>query len=141
MLAERTVDELVDVDVAMLCDSEVRDAYVETRRVIDRLEAAAARLLAVAYHRTIPLGDGASSTPAWAQAQTGQRYGEAKASLEAGLACESLLLTAKAWAQGEISTGAARTICRGQRAGHEAVSASIEETLVVKPDGDVVGAV
>jgi Domain of unknown function (DUF222) len=125
-----TFEELVDVDSTMLCDSEIRAAYVGARGMIDRLEAAAARLLAAAHHRTIPLGEGASSTPAWSQAQTGQRYSDAKATLEAGLGCESLPLTAKAWAQGEISASAARTICRGQRAGHEDVYASIEATLV-----------
>jgi Domain of unknown function (DUF222) len=66
----------------------------------------------------------------WAQAKTGQRSADAKALLETGLACESLPLTAKAWVQGEISTSAARTICRGRRAGHEDAYAGVEETLV-----------
>jgi hypothetical protein len=100
------------------------------RREIDRLEASAARLLAGVHHRGIPAGDGAASTPAWSQWQTGQRVSEARASLDAGTACESLPLTAKAWAQGEISASAARTICRGRRPGHEDVYASIEDTLV-----------
>jgi hypothetical protein len=124
------VDELVGTDVATLCDSEIRETLVALRREVDRQEAFAAELLAAAHHRTIPAGDGSSSTPAWVQSRTGQRYGDAKASLDAGLACESLPLTAKAWAQGEISTSAARTICRGQRPGHEDVYSSMEETLV-----------
>ncbi len=97
---------------------------------MDRQDAFVARLIAAVHHRTIPLGDGSSSTPAWVQSQTGQRSSEAKASLETGLACESLALTAKAWVQGEISTGAVRTICRGRRPGHEDVYAAVEETLV-----------
>jgi hypothetical protein len=129
-MSERTIDELAALDVSLLCDSEIRETFLELRRDIDRREAVAARLLAGLHGRGIPAGDGASSTPAWSQTQTGQRFSEAKASLEAGQACESLRLVAKAWAQGEISAGAARAICRGQRAGHEAVYVSIEETLV-----------
>jgi Domain of unknown function (DUF222)/HNH endonuclease len=126
----RAVDELVDIDLSALCDSEIRETYVELRRDIDRQEAFAAKLLAGVHHRGIPSGDGAASTAVWSQWQTGQRVTEAKASLDAGIACETLPLTAKAWAQGEISAGAARTICRGRRAGHEDVYASIEDTLV-----------
>jgi hypothetical protein len=126
----RVVDELVDVDVSMLCDSEIREAYVASRRNADRQACFEARLLAAAHLRGIPAGDGASSTPVWAQWQTGQRVSEARASLEAGTTCESLPLTAKAWAQGEISASAARTICHGMRDGHEDVYAAIEESLV-----------
>jgi Domain of unknown function (DUF222) len=129
-MLERTVEELAALDVSVLCDSEIREIFLDLRRDIDRREAVAARLLAVLHGRGIPAGDGASSTPAWVQSQTGQRFSEARASLDAGQACASLPLVAKAWAQGEISAGAARTICCGQRAGHEDVYASIEETLV-----------
>src|ERR1700694_3843026 len=104
------VDELVEIDVSMLCDSEIRETYLGVRRDIDRQEAFAAQLLAAAHRRGIPAGDGASSTPAWAQTKAGLRWSEAKASLAAGLACESLPLMAKAWVQGEISASAARTI-------------------------------
>jgi hypothetical protein len=123
-------EELVGIDVSSLCDSEIRIAHVELRRMIDSLEAADARVLAGVHHRTIHLGDGAPSTPAWSQAQTGQRYSDANALLQSGLACESLPLVAKAWDVGQISTGAARTICRGRKAGHEVVYASMEPTLV-----------
>jgi hypothetical protein len=87
-------------------------------------------LLVGVHDRLVPFGEGASSTPAWAQWRAGQRAGEAKASLEAGLACEQLTLTAKAWAQGEISASAARTICKGMKVGHEALYRSLEEQLV-----------
>src|SRR5204863_9816236 len=124
------VDELVGRDVSGMCDSEMRETYIGLRRELDRLEAFAAELLAGLHHRGIAAGDGAASAPAWSQVQTGQRWADAKASLDAGLACEALPLTAKAWAQGEISTSAVRMICRGVRAGHEAVYASVEDTMV-----------
>src|SRR4051794_24463375 len=88
--------EFFDLDVSALCDSEVRERFVEVRGLIDRLEATASALLAAVHRRGIPLGDGAASAPLWAQAQTGQRVGEARASLEAGLACATLPLTEKA---------------------------------------------
>ena len=47
-----------------------------------------------------------------------------------GLACETLPLTAKAWAQGEISASAARAICEGRPEGHEDAYGEVEETLV-----------
>ena len=50
--------------------------------------------------------------------------------MQSGLACASLPLTAKAWAQGEISAGAARAICAGRKAGYEDVYATMEADLV-----------
>src|SRR5690348_18485773 len=111
------VDELVGEEPALMPDSEVRETYLALRREIDRLEACAARLLAVLHRRGLPAGDGAASTPAWVRWRTGQRTCDARAALDTALACESLPLTRKAWAQGEISTSAARTIARGRRAG------------------------
>jgi len=92
----RTVDGIVDGDVGLLCDSEIRESFIAARREIDRLEAHAATLLAAIDHRTIPLGDGASSTAVWVQWQTGQRVADARVSLQVGLGCERLPLTAKA---------------------------------------------
>ncbi len=106
------------------------DRFVELRAEIDRLESQAARLLVAVEDRGIPYGQGATSVGAWAQWRTGQRWADAKASFDAGLACEQLPLTAKAWAQGEISASAARTICRGLRPGHEQVYREVEDTLV-----------
>jgi Domain of unknown function (DUF222) len=126
----RVVDELVEFDASLMCDAEIRESFLALRREIDRQEAVAARLLVGVARRGIPAGDGAASTPAWVQFETGQRFTDAKASLSAGRACEVLPVTAKAWAQGEISASAARTICRGVRAGHEAVYTDIEATLV-----------
>jgi Domain of unknown function DUF222./HNH endonuclease. len=124
------VDRLVDTDISEMPDAAVRAEFVELSRAIDRLEHRRARLLAVIHRRGIPNGDGAASTPMWAQWQTGQRAGEARAALDAGLACETLPLTAKAWAQGEISASAGRTICSGRPEGHEAAYGNVEDTLV-----------
>ena len=124
------VDELVGRDVSSKCDSEMRETNIALRRELDRQDAFAAELLAGLHHRGIAARDGAPSAPAWSQVQTGQRWADAKASLDAGLACESLPLTAKAWAQGEISTSAVRMIGRGVRAGHVDVYRSVEDTLV-----------
>jgi hypothetical protein len=127
---ERTIDEWAALDVSELCDSEIRLAHVELRRMIDRLEAVDARVLAGVHQRMIHLGDGSPSAAAWSQAQTGQRLSDARALLRSGLACASLPLTAKAWQQGEISTGAARAICAGPKAGYEDVYATMEADLV-----------
>src|SRR5450432_3960529 len=98
------VVELAGTDLSEWSDSELRDTYVECRRDIDCREAFAARVLLAIGRRGIPAGDGAVSTGAWAQAQTGQRVGEANALLAAAKVCEVLPGTAKAWAAGEIST-------------------------------------
>jgi hypothetical protein len=124
------VDELVDVDTSELCDGELRARFLEVRREIDRLESYAARVLVGAHGRGVPAGEGASSTPMWVQFQTGQRVRDARNSLNAGKACETLPLTAKAWAQGEISANAAATIAQGRRSGHEDVYATMEERMV-----------
>jgi hypothetical protein len=129
-MLEGTIDELAALDVSELCDSELRLAHVELRQMIDRLEAVDARVLAAVHQRMIHLGDGAPSAAAWSQAQTGQRLSDARALLQSGLACGSLPLTAKAWAQGEISTSSARAICSGRKAGYEDIYASMEADLV-----------
>src|SRR5882724_11980198 len=127
---ERAVEEIVAGDVANLCDSEIRERFVATRRTMDRLDAHLAELLTAVHHRKLALGDGAVSSAAWVQGQTGQRIADARLSLAMGLACESLPVTKKAWHQGEISTSLAATICRGRKVGHEAVYADVEESLV-----------
>src|SRR5260221_3206606 len=88
-----TCEELLDIDVSALCDSEIREAFFENRRLSDRLEASAALLLAAAHRRGLPAGDGASSTAAWANAPTGQRYSGTKGAFEARLACDDPPLT------------------------------------------------
>ena len=122
------VEQLFETEIDCMVDSAVRAEYIELSRAADRIEHRRARLLAAIHHRGIAFENGAASTPAWVQWQTGQRRGEARASLDAGLACETLPLTAKAWAQGEISASAARDL--GRPKGHEAAYGEIEETLV-----------
>ncbi len=121
---------LASIDTSLWSDAALADTFIGLRREIDRLESVAARLFVAAEGRGIPYGQGATSPAAWAQWRTGQRWAEAKASFDAGLACEQLPLTAKAWAQGEISASTARTICRGLRKGHEQVYREVEDTLV-----------
>jgi hypothetical protein len=124
------VDELAGIDLSTWSDAAIADEFVALRRDLDRLEAVAARLLVGVHDRLVPFGEGASSTPAWAQWRAGQRFQDAKASLDAGFACAQLPLVAKAWAQGEISASAARSITRGMRDGHEDLYREREEKLV-----------
>ena len=125
-----TLAPSVDADLSEWCDAEVRQAVIALRREIDQREAFAARLVVAVQLRGIATGEGAHSTAAWMRYETGQRIGEANASLTAGTVCETMPLLAKAWAQGEISASAARTISRGRRAGHEDEYAAMEERMV-----------
>jgi hypothetical protein len=61
-MLERTIDALAALDVSKLCDSEIRVAHVELRRMIDRLEAVDARVLAAVHQRMIHVGDGSPRT-------------------------------------------------------------------------------
>ena len=81
MSAARTTDELEALDPSLLCDSEIRDTFIELRRENDRREAVAARMLVALHRRGVPTGEGASSTPMWVQFQTGQRLRDARVSL------------------------------------------------------------
>ncbi|HEY5013597.1 MAG TPA: DUF222 domain-containing protein [Acidimicrobiia bacterium] len=127
---DRVVERVVDLDVSDMSDAATCAEFLDLCRVSDRIDHRKAVLLASIHRRGIPNGDGAASTPLWVQAHAGQRAGEARALLEAGLACASLPLTDKAWAQGEISSSAARTICAGRPDGHEDAYGGVEETLV-----------
>jgi hypothetical protein len=124
------VDELVDVDASGLCDGELRARFLDVRHEIDRLEHYAAAMLVAGHRRGVPAGEGASSTPMWVQYETGQRPRDARRSLATGKAVETLLLVAKAWAQGEISANAAATIAQGRRAEHEDIYATMEDEMV-----------
>ncbi len=124
------VDGFAAIDVSSWPDAAISDTYVDLRREIDRLECVAARLLVAVADRGVPYTSGATSVAAWSQWHTGQRAVEAKASFDAGVACETLPLTSKAWEQGEISASLARSICRGRCDGHEEVYADIEDVLV-----------
>ena len=124
------VDRFVGVDVAELPDAALCIELRELSRTIDRLEHRRAVLIAAVHGRQIPDGVGAVSTPAWVQHETGLPIRDARQALASGVAMETLPLTSKAWAQGEISAGAAHTIVRGVPEGHEDAYGEIEETLV-----------
>ena len=124
------IDRLVAVDIADMVDAAVSAELIELSHESDRLDHRRALLLVAVHRRGLANSDGQSSTPMWAQVHIGQRAREARALLDAGLACESLPLTDKAWAQGEISSSAARTICAGRPEGHEAAYTAVESTLV-----------
>src|SRR5690242_15329317 len=112
------VDEIVGGDVSEMNDAAIEREFVELCAQLDRLEHRKSVLLATVHRRGIALAGGMSSTPVWAQHAAGVRADEARVALDAGLVCEVLPLTSKAWAQGEISASAARTICRGKPDGH-----------------------
>ena len=78
------VEQLLENEIECMVDAAVRAEYIELSRAADRIEHRRARLFAAIHHRGIPFENGASSTPAWVQWQTGQRRGEARASLDAG---------------------------------------------------------
>ncbi len=124
------VDELVGVAVNGMTDAAIGAEYAQLRREIDRQEHRAAALLVAVHQRGIACAAGASSTPAWVQWQTGQRWRDAKVSLDAGLACDVLPLVDKAWAQGEISASAAAVIGAGRVDAHGDVYGEMEQTLV-----------
>lgn len=124
------VDQLVHAELDDLCDAALEDEFVGLCREIDRLEHRRAAMLVAIHRRGIPNAVGAVSTPQWTQRRTGLPARDARDALHAGLACESMPLTSKTWAQGEISSGAARAICRGVPEGHEDDYVQIEETLV-----------
>ncbi len=124
------VDELIGVGVGTMTDAAIHGELIALRREIDRQEHRAAALLVAVHQRGIPCAAGASSTPAWVQWQTGQRWRDAKLSLDAGLACAVLPLVAKAWAQGEISASAAAAIGAGRDDAHGDVYGEMEQTLV-----------
>jgi hypothetical protein len=130
MSAALATDELERLDPSLLCDSEIRETFIEVRRENDRREAVAARMLVALHRRGVPAGEGASTTAMWVQYETGQRLRDARLALATAKAVESLPLTAKAWTQGEISANAAATISQGRRSGHEDIYATMEEEMV-----------
>jgi hypothetical protein len=124
------VDDLAVLDVSTWSDAGIAEEFIAIRHAVDRLEAIAAQRLVAVHERRIALGEGASSTPRWAEWRTGQRARVAKASLDAGLACAHLPVMADAWAAGTISASVACSIGRGVKAGHEELYQSLEPLLV-----------
>lgn len=129
-LAE-VVDGLVDDRSGLgpdaLGDAALADELLALRRQIDRLEARFARLAWAAHRRGIGAADGSASTGAWLRWRAGMREGEARMAIEAGETCELLPEAARAWAAGEISSGAARTIVAARVPDHD------DEFIVCEP--------
>ena len=124
------IDDLATLDVSSWSDTAIADEFIALRKSQDRLDAIAARLLVGVGDRLIPVGEGACSTPTWAQWRTGLRVREAKSLLDAGVACETMAIVAAAWSKGEISSSAARTIAAGIKPGHEDLYRQLEPHLV-----------
>lgn len=130
MVAElaEVVDRLVGTDAAELSDAALASEVLALRAQMDRLEALFAYRVDAAHRRGIGARDGAASTAAWLRWQAGMREGEARAAIEAGAVCRELLTgTGRAWRDGEISAGAARSIIAARVDGHD------EELLAVEP--------
>jgi hypothetical protein len=113
------VDVLVAVDPAAVSEFELADALVALRRALDRQEAVFARLAHAGHVRGVGAVDGAASTAAWLRHRTGMREGDAKAAIECGEVSELLPATGAAWRDGEIATGAVRTIVAARVEGHD----------------------
>ncbi|MGZ4691257.1 MAG: DUF222 domain-containing protein [Acidimicrobiia bacterium] len=124
------VDDLARLDPVELSDHALADELVALRRQMDRQEAAFARLARAAHVRGIGSIDGAASTASWLRHRAGMREGDAKAAIECGEVCDVIPETGRAWRDGEISTGAARTIIAARVAGHDETLAACEPELL-----------
>ncbi|MGZ8753515.1 MAG: hypothetical protein ACXW1S_11090 [Acidimicrobiia bacterium] len=132
------VDALVAIDPAELSDVALADTLLALRRVLDRQEAEFARLVHAGHTRGVGRSDGAVSTVAWLRHHTGMREGDAKASIECGAASELLPQAGRAWRDGEISSGAARTIAAARVEGHDEQLQSCESSFLdLARSGDV----
>ena len=117
-------------DPSELGDVGLSEEIISLRAEIDRLEAQFARLVFAGHQRWIGSADGSPSTPAWLRHRTGMREGDARAAIEAGEVCEVLPATARAWRDGEITGGAARTIIGARVEGHDAKLRAVEPVLL-----------
>src|SRR4051812_12926997 len=104
------VDGLVEIDAAELSELALADGLIALRREMDRLEGAFAQLAYAGHVRDVGSVDGAASTASWLRHRAGMREGDAKAAIECGAVCELLPEVGRAWRDGDISSGGARTI-------------------------------
>jgi hypothetical protein len=74
--------------------------------------------------------DGAASTSSWLRWQAGMREGDARAAIEAGEATDLLSDTGAAWRDGEITSGAARSIVGARVDGHDEQLVGCEPVLL-----------
>jgi hypothetical protein len=124
------VDDVVALDPDGFDDDELADDMLALRREMDRQDAAFARRAQAGHRRGIGSRDGSASTAAWLRSRAGMREGDAKAAIEAGAVAELLPATGEAWRDGEISTGAARTIAAARVRGHDAELQACEPELL-----------
>ena len=113
------VDELVELDPCGLSDVALAGGLLAVRAEMDRLEAVFAGLAHAGHVRGVGSVDGAASTAAWLRHRAGMREGDAKAAIECGAVCELLPAVGQAWRDGEISSGAARTIAAARVKGFD----------------------
>ena len=124
------VSAVLSGDPADWTDTALAAEIVGLRAAIDRLEAHSARLVWAAHQRGIGAADGSPSTAAWLRRHTGMRDGDARAMVEAGEASDALPSTARAWRDGTISAGAARTIFGARVDGHDEKLRAVEPLLL-----------
>jgi hypothetical protein len=124
------------LDPETMSDVELAAELIRRRGEIDRLEAEFARLAWAGHRRGIGAADGSPSTPAWLRRHTGMREGEARAALETGEVCELLPAVGAAWRDGEITTGAVRTIAGARVEGHDLKLVALEDLLLVLARAD-----
>jgi hypothetical protein len=126
----------VAVDPSLMSDTQVADELMRRRAEIDRLEAEFAELAWAGHRRGIGAADGSPSTQAWLRRHTGMRDGDARASIGAGEVCELLPRVGAAWRDGEIHSGAARTIAAARVEGHDLKLQALEDVLLMLARAD-----
>jgi hypothetical protein len=123
-------------DPDRMSDLEIADELVRRRAEIDRLEAEFAQLAWAGHRRGIGAVDGSPSTQAWLRRHTGMREGDARAAFETGEVSELLSAIGAAWRQGEITTGAVRTIAAARVDGHDLELVALQDMLLVLARAD-----
>ena len=124
------VDGWAGLDPAELSDAALASELLALRAQMDRLDGVFARLATAAHARGIGASDGAASTAAWLRWQAGMREGDARAAIEAGEATDLLSDTGAAWRDGDITSGAARSIVGARVDGHDEQLVGCEPVLL-----------
>ncbi len=93
---------------------------------MDRLDAVFAGLVSAAHSRGVGDSHGYQSTAAWLRWQAGMRTGEVRAAIDAGALAEVLPETIVGWRNGEITTGAMRTIAGARVDGFDTELQAVE---------------
>ncbi len=118
------------LDPALLSDHALADEMVALRREMDRQEGVFASLAWAGHQRGVGSVDGAASTASFLRHRAGMREGDAKTAIECGEVSELLAETGRAWRDGEITTGALRTIAGARVAGHDDKLVAVEPELL-----------